>query len=418
MPSRSQRDSTGALPSRIARASTSWASPSISRKNSPGTSVATGRATRWAWRLTTLRYQKSSSSIASSGGQRRVDDGQGERDHDARAQVVDLQPGLELGDEQDDDAVEHDHPQAQGEHRERQRHADDERPYERVDEADERGGHERHAEVLDVEAAQQHAEQQQGQRGGHPHDEDAQDGQRALHGSSTRSPGCSTRASTAGAIRRHRGRERTRRRLRVARPWVGPRQGERAPVDRDGDAGGDPRRRLRRPLGVEVAGPERAAPAPHRQERDVDGAREVGHGHEEIGVAGEVDRARPAHHEAHRRDVDARADAGGLGAPRTWPPPAAARPAAPRPRAARSRRECRARPATPPPRAGRPCAGPRARAAAARAGRRGRRAGARRGRRRRWRRSPRAPATGPCAAAGRPIRPAPGRSARGPRRAR
>ena len=221
------------------------------------------------------------------------------------AQAVDLQPGLELGDEQDDDAVEHDHAEAEREHRERQRHADDQRPYERVDEADERGGDERHAEVLDVEAAEQHAEQQQGQRGGHPHDEDAQDGQRALHGSSTRSPGCSTRASTAGAIRATAvANARAGARGSLSRA-VGQRQRERAPVDRDGDARGDPRRRLRRPLGVEVAGPERAAPAPHRQERDVDGAREVGHGHEEVGVAGEVDRARPAHHEAHRRDVDA-----------------------------------------------------------------------------------------------------------------
>ena len=38
-PSRSQRAIVGALPSRIARTSTSWASPSISRKSTPGTSL-------------------------------------------------------------------------------------------------------------------------------------------------------------------------------------------------------------------------------------------------------------------------------------------------------------------------------------------------------------------------------------------
>ena len=39
VPLRSQRAIVGALPSRIARTSTSWASPSISRKSTPGTSL-------------------------------------------------------------------------------------------------------------------------------------------------------------------------------------------------------------------------------------------------------------------------------------------------------------------------------------------------------------------------------------------
>ena len=66
MPPRTQRARFGALPSRIARSSTSCARPSISRKNSPGTSVGSLFATRRAWRRTTLRTQNASSSIASS----------------------------------------------------------------------------------------------------------------------------------------------------------------------------------------------------------------------------------------------------------------------------------------------------------------------------------------------------------------
>ena len=65
VPSRSQRAMTGALPSRSARRSTSWARPSISRKTTPGTSEAIAPARR-AWRRTTLRCQVSSSSMASS----------------------------------------------------------------------------------------------------------------------------------------------------------------------------------------------------------------------------------------------------------------------------------------------------------------------------------------------------------------
>ena len=65
VPSRSQRDMTGALPSRSARRRTSWARPSISRNTTPGTSDAIAPRRR-AWRRTTLRCHVSSSSMASS----------------------------------------------------------------------------------------------------------------------------------------------------------------------------------------------------------------------------------------------------------------------------------------------------------------------------------------------------------------
>ena len=64
--SRNQRAMVGTLPSRSARRTTSWASPSISRKTMPGTSLSIRAPRRRAWPRTTLRYQDSSSSTASS----------------------------------------------------------------------------------------------------------------------------------------------------------------------------------------------------------------------------------------------------------------------------------------------------------------------------------------------------------------
>lgn len=49
---------------RIARRSTSWARPSISRKTMPGTSLSLRSPRRRSWRRTTLRYHDSSSSMA------------------------------------------------------------------------------------------------------------------------------------------------------------------------------------------------------------------------------------------------------------------------------------------------------------------------------------------------------------------
>ena len=65
-PPRSQRAIVGALPSRRARTSTSWARPSISSSSSPGFSSSLPGAVRRALRSTTLWYQNASSSIASA----------------------------------------------------------------------------------------------------------------------------------------------------------------------------------------------------------------------------------------------------------------------------------------------------------------------------------------------------------------
>ncbi len=61
-----QRASVGALPSRIARRSTSCASPSISRQIRPGTSVRVASLARLSWRTTMWRYQRSPRSSAST----------------------------------------------------------------------------------------------------------------------------------------------------------------------------------------------------------------------------------------------------------------------------------------------------------------------------------------------------------------
>ena len=70
-------------------------------------------------------------------------------------------------------------------------------------------------------------------------------------------------------------------------------QGEvRPPVDRDRNLGRDAPDGLRRRLRIEVAAPpERGAPAPDRNEADVD-LPDLVHGVEEVGVPGEVDGAR------------------------------------------------------------------------------------------------------------------------------
>ena len=52
LPSSSQRVRLGACPLRIARWSTSWARPSISRKSTPGTSVGATPSLRAAFRTT------------------------------------------------------------------------------------------------------------------------------------------------------------------------------------------------------------------------------------------------------------------------------------------------------------------------------------------------------------------------------
>ena len=63
VPSATQRAMVGAFPSRIARRSTGSASPSISRKRIPGTSVSSAAPWRRAIRCTTLTVYVSSSFV-------------------------------------------------------------------------------------------------------------------------------------------------------------------------------------------------------------------------------------------------------------------------------------------------------------------------------------------------------------------
>ena len=131
-------------------------------------------------------------------------------------------------------------------------------------------------------------------------------------------------APRAGGLRRERGRlaggehpdldlrgelgaaalELARRRDQVAAAEPGePDREQRSPVDRDRDPRLQDRGRPGGPLGIEVAGPESRAPAPDRQQRQVEPAREVRHPVEEVGVAGEVGPAGPREHEPDRLRV-------------------------------------------------------------------------------------------------------------------
>ncbi len=73
---------------------------------------------------------------------------------------------------------------------------------------------------------------------------------------------------------------------------------ERAPVDGRGDRRADSGHRLGRAPRVQVAAPERGAPAAHRQERHVDPPGQLPHRREEAGVAGEVDAGGPGDQDA------------------------------------------------------------------------------------------------------------------------
>ena len=162
VPSRSQRDSVGALPSRIARWRTSWASPSISRKSTPGTSLSVRSPRRRAWRRTTLRYQDSSSSIASSADRSAGEHRQAER-HDDR--LAPARPPSRRGSASiangHERAVEHERAEAEREHAQRQREAREQRPHERVQHAHQRRGGQRRSGAVQREAAQQLREQQE-----------------------------------------------------------------------------------------------------------------------------------------------------------------------------------------------------------------------------------------------------------------
>ena len=78
---------------------------------------------------------------------------------------------------------------------------------------------------------------------------------------------------------------------------------QRPPVDRDRDPRLQDRGRAGGPLGIEMAGPERRSPAPDREQREVEPARQIRHPLEEVGVAGEVGPAGPREHEPDRLRV-------------------------------------------------------------------------------------------------------------------
>ena len=82
---------------------------------------------------------------------RRVHDREAEGDDHSDAEAVDGHSRIERRDGPHHGAVQRQHAEPQRQHGERQRHPDQERPDQRVDEADQRGGHERGLEVVDVE---------------------------------------------------------------------------------------------------------------------------------------------------------------------------------------------------------------------------------------------------------------------------
>ena len=91
-----------------------------------------------ARRLTTLRYQKSSSSMASSEVTAVLTTVSPNATTIPDAEAVDLTPGSIARDGPHDRAVEHQHAEPEREHRERQRDPDQERPDQRVDQPDQR----------------------------------------------------------------------------------------------------------------------------------------------------------------------------------------------------------------------------------------------------------------------------------------
>src|SRR5215831_17123277 len=84
-----------------------------------------------------------------------------------------------------------------------------------------------------------------------------------------------------------------------------PQRGERAPVDGDGKPRPEQPKCLRRSQRVHVARPDRPAPAPHGQERQVEPGAQVRHAGEHVGVAGEVDEPPARDHVAQRAGTPA-----------------------------------------------------------------------------------------------------------------
>ncbi len=89
------------------------------------------------------------------GGQHRREHGHADRDHQAAPEAVDARAGHEVDREHDEHGVQRERAQAQRHHVEGQREPREQRPYERVEHADERGGAERGAGTVQREVPQQ-----------------------------------------------------------------------------------------------------------------------------------------------------------------------------------------------------------------------------------------------------------------------
>ncbi len=196
-------------PSRIARCTTAWASPSISRKNRPGTSVASTPAARRAWRRTTLRCQGASSSIdripISAGG----DEAEDQRGAEGAPEAVDREPVVERAGEQHDQAVQDQHADPEREDGEREREADQQRPEDRVEDRDrERGADDAGGAVGDLHAGQDPGGEEQRRDG-----RDERQQRAAEHPAAAR-------LLELGVVRRARGRPGAHGRISYAPAWA------------------------------------------------------------------------------------------------------------------------------------------------------------------------------------------------------
>ncbi len=164
-----------------------------------------------------------------------------------------------------------------------------------------RGDHERHRQELDLLAAE---------RDDHRRHED-QPVEAAREVAAGDHPGEAHAPSSSDVARfehahLHRGRPlgRAGRELvrRVREPAARPQDAriERAPVDRHRQPGAEHGRGAGGALRIEVARAQLRPPAPDRQQRDVEIRLELGHPLEQVGVAGEVDRAAAPQDEAER----------------------------------------------------------------------------------------------------------------------
>ena len=171
LPSRSQALSVGALPLRIARCSTSCASPSISRKSTPGTSVSiTPPAARRAWRATTLRYQESSSSIASRACTIVVSAVTARARTTPAPMPLISAPGLIAAASVISSAVEQQRRAAERDRRQPHGEAREQRPEQGVERAGEERRDDGPEDVVDLEPGQDRAQDEQ--RGGVDHQDD------------------------------------------------------------------------------------------------------------------------------------------------------------------------------------------------------------------------------------------------------